>query len=190
MNKFQQPPEVTDLIARLQSPDGSLRQEARTRLVEIGPSAAPALVKALQESGYWGRWEAAVALSEVQSPLSAPALVAALEDNNSGVGWRAADGLIRIGRAALPPLLEALTQRAGSTRLREGAHHVLHGMRALGLLRKPELAVYQALRDPAPDIEVPWAAEAALMAMAEKRAVSQPTPSPHRHSEAQRGGTE
>jgi hypothetical protein len=66
--------------------------------------------------------------------------------------------------------LEALTQRSGSIWLREGAHHVLHGMRDLGLLRKPELEVYRALRDSAPDIEVPWAAEQALKEMAAKKA--------------------
>jgi hypothetical protein len=116
----------------------------------------------MQQSTYWGRWEAAKALSEIQASSSAPALVAALEDNNSGVRWLAVKGLIGIGRTALRPLLEALIQRAGSIRLREGAHHVLHGMKELGMLRKSELEVYRALRDPAPDIEVPWAAEQAL----------------------------
>jgi hypothetical protein len=42
-------------------------------------------------------------------------------------------------------------------------------MRELGMLRKPELAVYRALRDPAPDIEVPWVAEEALKELARKR---------------------
>jgi HEAT repeat protein len=170
MNKVQGSSEITDLIDRLQNPDGFTRQEARTRLIEIGSPAVPALVKALQQSTYWGQWEAAKALSEIRAASSAPALVAALEDDNNGVRWLAVNALIGIGRAALPPLLDALTQRAGSFWLREGAHHVLHGMRDVGMLRKPELAVYQALRDPAPDIEVPWVAERALKEIAKKEA--------------------
>lgn len=166
----QEPSEVEGLIGKLQDPDGFIRQEARMQLIELGRPVVPALIKAMKESTYWGQWEAAKALSEIQAPSSAPVLVAALEDENNGVRWLAVNGLIRIGRAALPPLLEALTQRAGSIWLREGAHHVLHGMRELGLLRKPELAVYRALRDPAPDIEVPWAAEEALKEMAAKKA--------------------
>jgi HEAT repeat protein len=166
----QEPSEVAELIGKLQDPNGFVRQEARIQLVELGRPVVPALIKAMQQSTYWGQWEAAKALSEIQAPSSAPALVAALEDDHNGVRWLAVDGLIGIGRAALPPLLEALTQRAGSIWLREGAHHVLHGMRDLGLLRKPELEVYRALRDSAPDIEVPWAAEQALKEMAAKKA--------------------
>jgi HEAT repeat protein len=166
MNMFQISSEVKDLVAKLESPNGLMRQEARTLLVEMGSRAVPSLVEALLQSTYWGRWEAAKALSEIQAPLSAPALVAALEDDNSGVRWLAAEGLIGTGRAALRPLFEALTQRAGSIWLREGAHHVLHDMKEHGLLRKLELEVYHALRDQAPDIEVPWTAEEALKELA------------------------
>jgi hypothetical protein len=170
MSAFQESSNIKDLIATLQNPDGFTRQEARTRLVEIGSPAVPALVEALQQFTGWGRWEAAKALSDIQDPRSAPTLIAVLEDDDSSVRWLAVNGLIGIGRAALPPLLDALTQRAGSVCLREGAHHILHGMRELGMLRKPELAVYRALRDPAPDIEVPWAAEKALKELVKKRA--------------------
>lgn len=166
MNKFQVSAEVKDLVAKLESTNGLMRQEARTQLVGIGSPVVPALVEALLQSTYWGRWEAAKALSEIKAPSSAPALVAALEDDNSGVRWLAAEGLIGIGRAALRPLLEALTQRASSIWLREGAHHVLHDMNKHGLLRKPELEVYHALRDQAPDIEVPWSADKALKELA------------------------
>jgi hypothetical protein len=169
MNTFQESSDIKELIATLQNPDGFTRQEARTRLVEIGSPAVPALVEALQQFTGWGRWEAAKALSDIQAPQSAPTLVEALEDEDNSIRWLAVNGLIGIGRAALPPLLDALTQRAGSVCLREGAHHILHGMRELGMLRKPELAVYRALRDPAPDIEVPWAAEEALKELAGKR---------------------
>jgi len=169
MNTFRESSDIKELIATLQNPDGFIRQEARTRLVEIGSPAVPALVEALEQLTGWGRWEAAKALSDIQAPQSAATLVAALEDENGSVRWLAVEGLIGIGRAALPPLLEVLTQRAGSVYLREGAHHVLHGMRELGMLRTPELEVYHALRDPAPDIEVPWAAEEALKELAKKR---------------------
>jgi HEAT repeat protein len=169
MNTVQESSNIQDLITTLQSPEGFIRQEARTQLVEIGFPAVPALLEALQQFTGWGRWEVAKALSEIQAPQSAPILVAVLEDENSSIRWLAVNGLIGIGRAALPPLLEALTQRAGSICLRESAHHVLHGMRDNGLLRKPELEVYRALRDSAPDVEVPWAAEEALKELAKKK---------------------
>jgi HEAT repeat protein len=168
MNIFQTSSQVKDLVAKLGNPNGLMRQEARILLVEIGSPAVPALVEALLQSTYWGRWEAAKALSEIQAPSSAPALVAALEDDNGDVRWLAAEGLIGTGRAALRPLFEALTQRAGSIWLREGAHHILHDMKEHGLLRETELEVYHALRDPAPDIEVPWVAEEALKELDEQ----------------------
>jgi HEAT repeat protein len=153
---------IQELISRLESPDGFKRQEARDSLVRIGKPAVPALAKALSQSTYWGRWEIAMALSDIGEPSSAAALVEALEDENSGVRWLSAAGLIKIGRAALGPLMQVLAQRADSIWLRESAHHILHDLRDKKLLRERELEVYHALRAPAPDLEVPWIAEAAL----------------------------
>ena len=79
------------------------------------------------------RWEAAKSLSDIADPAAAPALVQALEDPETGVRWLAAEGLIRMRSACLQPLLHALTERADSVWLRDGAHHVLHDLAKMGL---------------------------------------------------------
>jgi HEAT repeat protein len=71
------------------------------------------------------RWEAAKTLTCLHSETAAPALVTCLEDEDLEVRWLAAEALIGLDTAALVPLLEALTRRAGSVWLCEGAHHVL-----------------------------------------------------------------
>jgi len=161
---------IADLITALGSPNGLARRRARENLVGMGKPAVPALVEALSDpmASRHIRWESAKALSEMRAPESAPALVHALEDRNFGVRWLAAEGLMRLGRAGLRPLLEALIQHSGSFWLREGAHHVL---RMLGIEDlEPELsAVLAAMEDIEPDVEVPPAAYAALRALAERR---------------------
>lgn len=160
--------DIQELLTKLESSDGVERQEARELLVKIGSPVVPLLMEMLSRSTYWGRWEIVKTLNEIHAPSSAPVLVKALEDDNDGIRWLAAEGLSKIGRAALRPLMQALTRRADSIWLREGAHHVLHDMQKEELLHEQELKVYHALYDGAPDIEVPWIAEAALKGLAKE----------------------
>ncbi len=111
------------------------------------------------------RWEAVKILGEMLDPAAAPALVEALRDAQSGVRWLAAEGLIALGPSGLEPLLQALVKHSDSAWLREGAHHVLRDL-ARGNLEKVVRPVLTALEDIEPSLEVPWAAEAALDAMA------------------------
>jgi HEAT repeat protein len=130
----------------------------------MGRKAVPFLVEALKDSDYLRRWEAAKALGEIRDPKAAPALVMALEDEEFDVRWLAAKGLIEMNVKGLKPLFQALIERADSSLIREGAHHVLHDL-AKGELRKYLVPVLIALEDMDSAVQVPIAASHALEAL-------------------------
>ena len=147
------------LIERLHDRNDKECRQARNLLVEIGRRAVPALVNALQNSSNENiRWEVVEALAQMADPIAAPALVQALMDDSQDVRGAAARALIILDRAAINPLLEALTKQFNSVWLRNGAHHVLHVLKQRARLNREELRVFEALEDIAPEIEVPWAA--------------------------------
>jgi HEAT repeat protein len=152
---------IEPLLAQLASRDGIQRRKARERLVDIGKPAIPHLMSVLQSPLERSRWEAAKALGEMREPAAAPALVQALEDEESAIRWLAATGLIRMGRACLGPLLEALEGRSNSVWVREGAHRVLHFLIRDGVADEA-IPVLEALEDIEPAVEVPIAAYHAL----------------------------
>lgn len=119
---------VSNLVALLSSSDDLARTEACESLIAIGRPAVPLLVEALKNPNDLMRWEAAKALAEIGDPTAAPALVQALEDIAFEVRWRAAAGLGKMGIQGLLPLLKALVEDPESVTLREGAHHILHGV--------------------------------------------------------------
>jgi HEAT repeat protein len=153
------------LVQDLASKDGIVRVIARRSLVAIGKQAVNALVKALTSKNESVRWEAAKALGQIGDAVATEALVKALEDKMFDVRWLAAEALIRIGRKAIVPLLHALVKRPDSYWLREGAHHVLHDIEK-GHLNQVLQPVLVALEDVVPSVEVPYAAEKALEALA------------------------
>ncbi len=159
------PTSITSLVADLASQDGRARATARGALAAIGPPAIAPLTDALADSRVQVRWEAVKALGEILDPAAAPALVEALRDAQSGVRWLAAEGLIALGPNGLEPLLQALVKHSDSTLLRQSAHHVLHDL-ARGNVEKVARPVLTALEDVEPSLEVPWAAETALDALA------------------------
>ena len=152
---------IRNLMTTLTSKDGLARKRARDELVEIGRPAVPPLLEALKDKRTYVRWEAAKALSELGDPRSAAGLVVALSDNDPGIRWMAAEGLIKIGRAGLGPLLEALVEHSNSVRLRQGAHRVV-GALAKGNLYPQLRPVLVALESNQPVVEVPQAAQNAL----------------------------
>jgi HEAT repeat protein len=99
--------DIASLVSALADGDGSIRQQAREALVQVGPPAVPALAAALGSHQAQVRWEAAKALHDLADPASAGALVTALEDQSFDVRWLAAEGLALLGRKALEPLLTA-----------------------------------------------------------------------------------
>lgn len=154
-------PDVDGLVAALASPDRVTRQSARETLVAVGHPAVGPLIPLLDDRHDHVRWEAAKSLADIGDPAAAPALVQTLEDPEPGVRWLAAEGLIRMRRACLKPLLHALTERADSVWLRDGAHHVLHDLAKMGLA-EGTASVLAALEDVEPAATVPGEARRAL----------------------------
>jgi HEAT repeat protein len=155
--------QIKSVIANLRSRDGIVRHKAREALTLIGKQAVRHLIPLLKDPEDDVRWEAAKALTEIADARGASGLVGTLEDHNFGVRWLAAEGLIAIRRAALPPLVEALTKHSDSAWLREGAHHVLHDL----AYKDPEVKdfvapVITALEGIEPEIGVMEPAYAAL----------------------------
>jgi HEAT repeat protein len=155
---------VRALIADLGSKDGLVRIRARRALVTIGKKSVAALKEALMSKDKWKRWEAAKALGQIGDAEATKALINALEDEIFDVRWLAAEGLISIGRPTLKPLLRKLTEESDSLWLREGAHHVLHGINTENI-EEILLPVRNALEDIEAPLEVPFAAEAALKSL-------------------------
>jgi HEAT repeat protein len=161
-------PQIIRLLVRdLACNDGIARVTARRSLVAIGKPAVSALVSALRSKNKSVRWEAAKALGQIGDAAATEALVKALEDKMFDVRWLAAEALIRIGHKAIVLLLRALVRRPDSYWLREGAHHVLHDIEK-GRLDQLLQPVLVALEDVEPSVEVPYAAEKALDALANK----------------------
>ena len=159
--------ETIDLnISNLGQRDSLKRKKARQALINIGKSAAPALVRALHSPNGMTRWEAAKALEQIHAPGAAPALVEALRDRDPGVRWLAAEGLISLKNDAVGPLLQGLKDHSDSIWMRESALHVLHGLQKRNLLSLPLTQVLAALSGPEPVVEVPWAAYAASQTLA------------------------
>lgn len=136
------------LISDLASDDMLAREKARNALIDIGTPAVDYLAELAYTKRDIVRWEAVKTLGEIADPDSIPVLVDSLEDDNSGIRWLAAEGLIRLGRAAIAPLLLALIQRPNSMRLRQGLHHVFQDIEQ-GQLRDEMKPLLIALRKPA-----------------------------------------
>lgn len=153
-----------ELLETLASEDGLERQRARQALVRMGGRAVDPLIHALNDERQVVRWEAARALGNLRDGRAARALVRALEDRDGDVRWLAAEALIALQAAALRPLFEALCRTSTSMQLRDGAHHVLSGIRRgwPAVIAGP---VVEALEHVDPGIAVPLAARSALSAL-------------------------
>jgi HEAT repeat protein len=149
------------LIAKLASDDRLEREHALRSLVALGSPAVGPLIEALSDPNDEVRWEAARALAELGDPAAGQALVRALEDPSCDVRWLAGVALIALDRHGLAPLLQALTDRAQSRRLRQGAHHVLYGLSSRGWSERVA-SVLSALEDIEPESTVPLAAKSVL----------------------------
>src|SRR5664279_4478982 len=158
---------ISSLVADLASPDPVVRTKARESLVAIGKLTVPSLIRLLSHRKQRVRWEAAKALCSIADPLAASALVNAMDDRDGDVRWLAAEGVVALGRDGLKPLLAALLERAKSSCMCEGAHHICHTLvkrKKLGPILRPLLA---ALRESEPEVAVPSAAYAALSKLQE-----------------------
>jgi HEAT repeat protein len=154
--------DIPSLIRKLSDVDGFIRMHAREILICLGEPTVPALMDTLEDDNPQLRWQAIKVLESIQDVQAAPALVERLKDENAGVRWAASDALVRLRRAAIPALLEALMRDSDSLWLRQGAHHILHVLKDAGRLNQAEEKVFKALEEIEPAIAVPWAASKAL----------------------------
>lgn len=156
--------QVQRLIGIWSSGDGAQRKHAREQLLAIGGEAVPALIAALHDNHEMVRWEAAKTLGDLPDRRAIQPLIAALEDEDEDIRWLAGEALVAMRTEAIVPLLERLMERVESPSLRGGAHHVLKSIRdeSLAPLTKP---VTDALDTSEPEVAVPLAAEAAIIAL-------------------------
>ncbi len=160
---------VDGLIQDLSCDDPVKRQEARQKLVSMGPAVVPQLKPLLSSTDEHVRWEAAKALGDLGGAEAAQALAHALSDPSRDVRWAATQGLIASGEDGLEPLLHELITRSGLVWVREAGIRVLDA--ALqgkeGAYLRP---VVKALKERAPIFAVPIAAYEALVTLHRQRA--------------------
>ena len=157
--------EIQDLVNNLGSKDGILRVKSRNKLVSVGTAAVPALKEALSDKNQWCRWEAAKALGEIASPEATDALINSLEDKSFDVRWLAAEALVAIGSAVDLPMLQVLVNKSDSIWIREGAHHIFHGLINKNRFIQTLRPVLLALEDIYDSYNVTFAARKALDSM-------------------------
>lgn len=150
------------LIQQLASNDPDQRIKARERLAEIGLSAVPGLLSALDDSLQHVRWEAAKTLEAIADPSSISKLVDTLGDDDLEVRWVAGEALVAIGGECVEAICDGLIRTRDSEDFYKAAHHVLHE-----LAKKPKRQallspLVEAFNTSEPQIAVPVAAEELL----------------------------
>lgn len=114
------------LLEALHSHDRLVMGAAADGLSAVGKAAEGSVIPLTSDPDEQVRWHAYKVLSTVATDAAAPTLIKGLDSSNSGVRWLAAEGLVHIGRGALRPLFQQLTNEKISQWLRNGAIHVLN----------------------------------------------------------------
>ena len=113
------PPPVTSAITALRGEDPIARRRAVLTLADLGPHSAAAvrvLADALRDADERVRRMAAAALGRI-GPAAEPAIPALLQAlDDEAAGNEAAESLVKIGKAAVPALLEVM--RSGQESIR------------------------------------------------------------------------
>jgi HEAT repeat protein len=131
--------DLNGLIDQLGGSDGMARKRAREALVQMGAAAAPPLRPLLESRDKRVRWEALKALAAIGDPGDLEDFVRFLDDPDADMRWLAATGLIKLGRPAVRPVLQALSDpKAPRGRLEMGR-------RVLGESAKDDDALRQGL---------------------------------------------
>lgn len=122
------------------------------------------LAKRVYHHDHTVRLEAVRSIGNHEDPQCCEVLVSLLHDEDPAVRQLAMHGLIDHKRAAVRPIMEALTRDFQSSLLRSGAHHVLLTLHEHGHLTHSEAEVIHALEGPAPALRCAAAANDALIA--------------------------
>jgi len=108
---------ISELINQLGDRESYVRDSAVTSLAQIGPSAVPLLIRAVEEANWVVRQEAARALGEIGDRQAVGPLIAALTDKNQWIRQSAAKALGQIrDERAIESLVEVLDDDIPSVR--------------------------------------------------------------------------
>lgn len=130
---------VPALIDALHTADEQMGSTIFNALVQIGPSAVPAILHESTSSSAWVRWQCMRALSEGNDTRALSALVNALRDADYSVAWMAAKGLKKFGKRSLGPMLRLLSTSKTSMWLVQTSSFVLSNLYHLDPKLKPYL---------------------------------------------------
>ncbi len=119
------PETATALVGALRYHDEPLASQVRQALMQLGPRAALALLKAARSSDAWVRWHVLRALGELHDLRGMPALVEALADEDYAVSWMAARELATMGAQPVEAVLRLLLRAPDTPHLMETAGYVL-----------------------------------------------------------------
>ncbi|MDP8230456.1 MAG: HEAT repeat domain-containing protein, partial [Candidatus Gorgyraea atricola] len=124
-------PAVTDLVSIVGHADQGVRVRAVRALGDIGDSRAVSdLIKALRADQYYlVRVNAAEALGKIVDSRAAPGLISAMGNRNKDVRAASLNALVKIGKASVSKLCEALENKSNSIRI--------NSAKALGDIRDP-----------------------------------------------------
>lgn len=139
-------------------------EDERRRAAGLQQTTSELLSEALHASDEDERLRAARLLRNAAVEETIPALLTALVDPNPGVRWLAAEALIRIGGAAVVPLLGTLVRERPSIWLAEEAEHILRHLQ-LPEFQGALAPVIAACEHSTRDVELPVQAEVALLAI-------------------------
>ncbi len=98
--------------------------------------------------------EAVRYLSSLDECYEAEGLVHALQNDDFGVRWEAGNLLAKMGKPAIPAMMQALLdpKRVADSRLREGMVHILHKLED-HVLKNDAAPLLSALKGPAPEMD-------------------------------------
>ncbi len=161
---YLEPEQVIPLLLLALARYDVVAAEAVSALAAIGEPAVPPLIRELRAGSAWARWHAARALGSIRDERAIAPLVVALNDEDGGVRWQSARALSRFGRAALDPLLRALSTTPVTPWLAEGADRVLQRV-ATGALYQHVKPLRRALHHLDAAVEAPVAAAQARAAL-------------------------
>ena len=117
---------VTELMNSLKTGDVKQQKQAARDLVDIGRPAVKPLLKLLEDDEWKLRWYASEILGEIGDKEAVQGLIVAMGDDNSGVRSKSMLSLVEIGKAAIDPLIKALSDENWQIRR--------HAAEALGVI--------------------------------------------------------
>jgi hypothetical protein len=161
LGQLRIPAAAPALVEALTYHDEALASQIRQALLEIGPSALPALVEAAPSPDAWVRWHVVHALGDLHDLRGLHPLVEALADADYAVAWMAARALAAMGASVAPEVLRLLLRAPDTPRLMETAGYVLH-QQTNPQMKRVVAPVIQSMHEVGYRASMPLAVDAAL----------------------------